>query len=216
MFPVPDYVFFTKGVGVHKHRLQSFELALRDADIEQQNIVAVSSIFPPRCRIVSRAAGAKRLKPGAINFCVVARVEDNEPGRMISSSIGLALPADENQYGYLSEHHGFGMTAKDSGDYAEDLAATMLATTLGIPFNPDEAWNSRKETYQTSKLIIDSRSITASAKCDPKGLWTCAVTAAVFLFKEDEDARRGQSAGGLTHPLPQKLSSGAAGIEESW
>ena len=186
MFPVPDYVFFTRGVGVSKHKLQSFELALRDADIEQQNLVSVSSIFPPYCRIISRKEGVKHLKAGAINFCVMARAETSEPGRMIAASVGLARPADKERYGYLSEHHGYGISAKDSGDYAEDLAATMLATTLGISFNSDDAWNERKQVYQTSKLIIDSRSITAATKGDPKGRWTSCVAAAVFLFKNPE------------------------------
>ena len=45
---VPKRLFFTKGVGKHKERLTSFELALRDAGIAAQNLVRVSSIFPPR------------------------------------------------------------------------------------------------------------------------------------------------------------------------
>ena len=47
---VPKAIFFTNGVGVHKDRLSSFELALRDAGIEKANLVTVSSIFPPHCR----------------------------------------------------------------------------------------------------------------------------------------------------------------------
>ena len=71
-------------------------------------------------------------------------------------------------YGYISEHHGYGMTREQSGDYAEDLAATMLASTLGIEFNSDAAWNERKRVYETSNLIIGSPSITAYAEGDAK------------------------------------------------
>lgn len=188
MFPIPDYVFFTHGSGVHRHKLQAFELALRDADIEQQNLVTVSSILPPRCQIITRAKGVKKLKPGAINFCVMARAETAEPGRRLNASIGLAQPTDSKRYGYLSEHHGHGMTARESGNYAEDLAATMLATTLGIPFNLDAAWNERKQVYQTSRLIIDSRSITAAGHGDAKGNWTCVVAAAMFIFRDQSKA----------------------------
>ena len=85
-------------------------------------------------------------------------------------------------YGYISEHHGYGMTGQESGEYAEDLAATMLASTLGIEFDPNAAWNERKDVYQTSNLIIGSTSMTAAAGGDSKGLWTCAVAAAVFRF----------------------------------
>jgi arginine decarboxylase len=182
MFPLPRSVFLTSGIGVHRHQLTAFEYALRDGDIEQQNLVSVSSILPPGCKLVRRQAGVKALKPGEISFCVIARAETNEPGRRIHASIGLARPADPNRYGYISEHHGFGMTKRESGEYAEDLAATMLASTLGIDFDPDAAWNERKQVYEHSKLIIDSLSQTAAARGDERGLWTCAVAAAVFRF----------------------------------
>ena len=182
MFLTLASIFFTRGVGIHRHQLTAFEFALRDADIEQQNLVSVSSIFPPGCELISRDAGVTTLKPGEVTFCVMARAETNEPGRLVHASIGLARPADPAMYGYISEHHGFGMTAAQSGDYAEDLAATMLASTLGIDFDPDAAWNERKRNYETSQLIIDSMSITAAAQGDAGGLWTCVVASAVLRF----------------------------------
>jgi arginine decarboxylase len=112
----------------------------------------------------------------------MARAQTYEPGRRIHSSIGLARPTDPAMYGYISEHHGYGMRREESGDYAEDLAATMLASTLGIGFNPDAAWNERKRVYQTSNLSIGSTSVTAAAEGDEAGRWTCAVAAAVFRF----------------------------------
>ena len=140
---IPSKMFFTKGVGIHKDRLASFELALRDAGIEKCNLVYVSSILPPNCRLVSKEEGLRLLNPGEITFCVMARSETNEPNRLVSSAIGVAVPKDNSNYGYLSEHHSFGETAKRCGEYAEDLAATMLATTLGIEFNSDTAWEER-------------------------------------------------------------------------
>jgi arginine decarboxylase len=182
MFPIPTSIFLTRGVGTHRHQLTAFEFALRDADIEQQNLVSVSSIFPPGCELISRDAGVATLKPGEVTFCVMARAETNEPGRLVHASIGLARPADPAMYGYISEHHGFGMTEVQSGDYAEDLAATMLASTLGIDFDPDAAWNERKRNYEYSQLIIDSMSITAAAQGDAGGLWTCVMASAVLRF----------------------------------
>ncbi len=85
-------------------------------------------------------------------------------------------------YGYISELHGYGMTADAAGEQAEDLAATMLASTLGLDFDPDAAWNERKQIYEHSNLIIDSELITAAAACGPGDHWTCAIAAAVFLF----------------------------------
>jgi arginine decarboxylase len=182
MFPIPTSMFLTKGVGVHRHRLTAFEFALRDADIEQQNLVSVSSILPPHCRLIERSDGVATLQPGEITFCVMARAETDEPGRRIASSIGLARPKDPAMYGYISEHHGFGMTEAESGEYAEDLAATMLASTLGIDFDPNAGWNERRQIYEMSDLIVGSSSVTAAAEGAPDGQWTCAMVAAVFRF----------------------------------
>lgn len=178
---IPKKVFLTKGVGVHKDRLASFELALREAGIEKCNLVCVSSIFPPDCKMISKSEGVRLLHPGEITYCVLARNEGDEPNRLVSASIGLAIPKNGNQYGYLSEHHAFGEKGGISGDYAEDLAATMLATTLGIDFNPDTAWQEREQVYKTSGYIFKTTNITQSAECNKNGLWTTVIAAAVFI-----------------------------------
>ena len=151
---VPTKIFFTKGVGVHKDRLASFELALRDAGIEKFNLVCVSSILPPHCQMITREKGLHELNPGEVVFCVMARNETNENNRLICSSIGCAIPSDRGTYGYLSEHHGFGETEQKAGDYAEDLAASMLATTFGIEFDSEKAWNEREQEYKASGKIF--------------------------------------------------------------
>jgi arginine decarboxylase len=181
MSMIPTKMFFTKGVGVHKDKLASFELALRKAGIEKCNIVCVSSIFPPGCKIISREEGLNLLKPGQIVYAVLARNETNEPNRLISAAIGLALPKDNNGYGYLSEYHSFGENAKKAGEYAEDLAATMLATTLGIEFDPETAWDERKKIYKASGKIFKTTHVCQSAEGDKNGLWTTVIAAAVFL-----------------------------------
>jgi len=178
---VPTKLFLTKGVGVHKNRLQSFELALRNAGIEKCNLVYVSSILPPNAKIISKDEGLKLLQAGQVTFCVMARLESNEPNRLMSSAIGIAVPKDFNHYGYLSEHHAFGEKGEKAGDYAEDLAATMLATTLGIEFNPDTAWEEREQIYKTSGNIIKATNITQSAECNKDGLWTTVIAVAVLL-----------------------------------
>jgi arginine decarboxylase len=179
---IPKQIFFTKGVGVHKDKLASFELALRKAGIEKCNLVYVSSIFPPGCEILPKTKGLKLIKPGQITFCVMARNETKEPNRLISSAVGLAVPKAKEHYGYISEHHSFGQTARKAGDYAEDLAATMLATTLGIAFDPDEAWDSRKQVYKASNYIFKSTNICQSAEGNKHGKWTTAIAAAVMLL----------------------------------
>jgi len=174
-------MFFTKGVGVHKDKLASFELALRNAGIEKCNLVHVSSILPPNCKIISKEEGLKLLQPGQIVFCVMARSDTNEPNRLISSAIGCAVPKENTvRYGYLSEHHAYGESEEVSGDYAEDLAATMLATTLGIEFDPDSAWEEREQIYKASGHIFKTINISQSAEGNKEGLWTTTITAGVF------------------------------------
>ncbi len=178
---VPKNIFFTKGVGIDKEYLASFELALRNAQIEKYNIVTVSSIFPVGCKKISISEGIKQLKPGQIIHAVMARNATNEPNRLIASSIGIARPKDPTMYGYLSEHHPFGETAKIAGDYAEDLAASMLATTLGIDFDPDKAWNEKEQVFKMSGKIVNTSNITQSAKGNKNGLWTTVISAAILL-----------------------------------
>ncbi len=179
---VPKAIFFTNGVGVHKDRLSSFELALRDAGIEKANLVTVSSIFPPHCKELSRKEGEKLIIPGQVVHCVMARQDTNEPNRLIAASIGLARPADYDRYGYLSEHHSYGETAKKAGDYAEDLAATMLATTLGVEFDAEKAWSEREQVFRLAKTILKTRNIVQSAEGHPKGMWTTVIACGVFIF----------------------------------
>jgi arginine decarboxylase len=182
---IPKYFFLTKGVGKHKEQLQSFELALRNAGIHYCNLVNVSSIVPPGCKLITRKHGLNMVQPGEITFVVLAKNATNEPNRLVASSIGVAIPSGKNQYGYLSEHHSFGQTDEAAGDYAEDLAATMLATTMGIQFDPETAWDERKQLFKTSGMIIKTANITQSATGDKNGLWTTTVAAAVFVPPEN-------------------------------
>lgn len=181
---VPKKIFFTKGVGVHKDKLASFELALRKAGIEKCNLVYVSSICPPGCKIVPKDEGVNLVKPGQIVFCVMARNETNEPNRLISAAIGMAIPKDTENYGYLSEHHAFGETDEKAGEYAEDLAATMLSTTLGIEFDPEKAWEEREQVYKASGKIFKTTNIVQSAQGNKEGMWTAVIAAAVFIEEE--------------------------------
>lgn len=177
----PKKIFLTKGVGVHKEKLASFELALRDAYIAPYNIVRVSSIYPPHCKLISKESGLKYLTPGQVLFTVIAECATNEPNRLIASSVGIALPKKPEQYGYLSEAHTYGWTERKTGDYAEDLAASMLATILGVKFDPNESYDVKKEQWKISNEIVKTKAITHSAEGDKNGLWTTVLAAAVLI-----------------------------------
>jgi arginine decarboxylase len=178
---IPRRIFLTKGVGRHKDKLTSFELALRNAGIAHLNIVRVSSIFPPKCRMIPREQGLTQLSAGEITYVVLSENATNEPHRLIAASVGVGIPKDPNQHGYLSEYHSFGDTDQKSGDYAEDLAASMLATILGVEFDPDASYDTKKELWKISGKIVRTSNITQSAIGDKTGLWTTVIAAAVLI-----------------------------------
>ena len=190
---VPKKVFFTKGVGVHRERLASFEMALRVAGLAHCNLVLVSSIYPPGCKTIPKEEGLKLLRPGEIVFAVYDRESNNEPNRLSAASVGLAIPADPSMHGYLSEHHSFGETDEKAGDYAEDLAASMLATTLGIEFNPELDWDEREQIFKMSGKIVRTTNITQSAVGNKDGLWTTVFAAAVFINDDNLQVETGKS-----------------------
>ncbi len=178
---VPKQLFFTKGVGTHREKLSSFELALRDASIACYNLVRVSSIFPPNCEEVSIEEGLKQLQPGQIVHVVMSECATAEPNRLCAASVGVAIPRDRSTFGYLSEHHAYGQTAKVAADYAEDLAAEMLATVLGVEFNPDSSWDEKREIWKIADVIYQTKEVTASAVGHKDGHWTTVVAAAILL-----------------------------------
>ena len=179
---IPKKVFLTRGVGTSNTELGSFEEALRDAGIAYCNLVYVSSIFPPGAKLIKREEGAKELKAGQITFCVMSKLSSCEPSRKISASVGLALPKDRRSWhGYLSEHHSYGQSRQEAGDYAEDLAASMLATTLGIEFDADAAWNAKEDYFKMSGKIVKTTNTTATAEVSKDGKWTTVIATAVLL-----------------------------------
>ena len=179
---VPKKVFLVKGKGFHKSKLAAFEQALRDAGIEKYNLVNVSSILPPYCIEINREDGLKQLRQGQVVFAVIARADSNEFNRLICASIGVAKPADKSQYGYLSEHHTWGVKPEKAGDTAEDLAAEMLATTLGIEFDPNANYDEKREVFKMGGKIVETKSITAFATVQDEDEWASVVAAAIFIL----------------------------------
>ena len=179
---VPSRIFLTRGLGRHKEKLASFELALREAEISPYNLVKISSIFPPHCRLISRDEGLPHLKHGQILHLVMSECATDEAHRWIAASVGVARPNTPGQYGYLAEYHSFGQDEAEAGQHAEDLAAFMLATIVGRDFDLSEIWDEEKSEYRLSdSLIVTTRNITQTGQGEA-GLWTTAVAAAVCIF----------------------------------
>ena len=179
---VPKKVFFVKGIGHHKSKLGAFEQALRNAGIEKYNLVNVSSILPPNCIEITKEEGLKRFLPGQIIYTVLSRITSNKLNQRISASIGIAKPSDKDHYGYLSEHHMYDPKPEEIEAYTEELAAEMLATTLGIDFEPGADYDEKREVFKMAGEIVETKHITEHALCKNENEWVSAIVAAVFIL----------------------------------
>ena len=92
------------------------------------------------------------------------------------------------------EHHAYGETEEKAGEYAEDLAASMLATTLGIEFNSDTAWDEREQLFKMSGKIVKTSNMTQSAIGNKDGLWTTVFAAAVFVEDNNDNTMEQKTA----------------------
>lgn len=178
---IPKGLFFTSGVGIHKERLVSFELALKDARVNHLNLVPVSSIVPPGCQVVSADEGVRRLKPGAVTFCVAAWISSNEPGRTVTSAVGMCSPKDQAMHGYLSEHHAFDESEELAKEYTEYLAALMFMNTNGIPEGTGLSWSANKVIWMETNRILRLESVVKSAIVS-LGTYTTVFAGAIFLW----------------------------------
>lgn len=180
---LPRTVVLTRGVGKHKEKLVSFEMALREAGIAHLNLVPVSSIKPAEALVSKKTEILGDIPAGMVTPVVLARQETNIHSLLVASSIGVAVPENAEGYGYLSEHHDVGKTQKEAGDYAEDIAAQMLATIMGLEFDPETSWDERKEVFRAGgkkNRLISTMNITASGR-GFRGVWCTTVAAAVLL-----------------------------------
>ncbi|MGC9011279.1 MAG: pyruvoyl-dependent arginine decarboxylase [Candidatus Micrarchaeia archaeon] len=177
---VPTKIFLTKGFGSASTQLGAFEYALRDAGIAPFNLVKVSSIVPPNAEIISKEEGLKALKRGQILFLVLSRIESNEPGRKLVASIGMAVPKERSNYGYIAEYEAFDESKEVASEKAESLAITMLATALGYLEKERISEEESENVLMLKSRLANTLSISEEVTVKGNG-WTCAIAAAVLL-----------------------------------
>ena len=78
--------------------------------------------------------------------------------------------------------HAYGMNDTTAGNFAEDMAAAMLASTQGVEFNEDASWDEKDEVFRLSGKIVRTSNVTQTAVGNPQGLYTTVLTAAICLF----------------------------------
>ena len=105
---MPTRYFLASGASDGYTPLNAFDGALLQAGIGNTNIVKMSSIVPPHCKLVAPIA----LPPGALVPTAYAAITSDVPGEIISAGIAVALPEDENQNGLIMEYSAKGERAK--------------------------------------------------------------------------------------------------------
>jgi len=179
---VPKRIFFVKGKGFSTNSdLRSFEEALRNACIEKFNIVRVSSIIPPYCKEVVKEEGLKELKAGQIIYSVMSKVSSNKKDKVISASIGVAKPLNQEDYGYLSEKHSIDEDPKTVSKITENLAIEMFATTHGYDIDSNKNFKENQKISKEVKKIIETKNITESVSVKIDGEWATVIAAAIFI-----------------------------------
>ena len=64
----------------------------------------------------------------------------------------------------------------------EDIAAQMLASSLGIPFDIDKSWDEKRQQWTISGKIYKTSNVTQSTRGNKDGKWTTTFAAAVLVL----------------------------------
>ncbi len=104
IFKTPTQYFLVSGASEGYTPLNAFDGALLQAGIGNTNIVKMSSIVPPRCRMVTPVA----LPPGALVPAAYAALTSDIQGEIISAGVAIALPKDKSHNGLIMEYSARG------------------------------------------------------------------------------------------------------------
>ena len=123
IFKTPTQYFLVSGASDGYTPLNAFDGALLRAGIGNTNIVKMSSIVPPHCKLVAPIA----LPPGALVPTAYAAITSDVPGEIISAGIAVALPEDENQNGLIMEY-----SAKEERAKIEEIVRNMAVEGMKL------------------------------------------------------------------------------------
>ncbi|MSU74254.1 pyruvoyl-dependent arginine decarboxylase [Candidatus Kaiserbacteria bacterium] len=165
---VPKHAFFIAGTGTHRDRLQAFDQALLSAGPLAHNLVAVSSIMPAGCTVISPEEGFKMLTAGQITFCIMARQDTNQRNAFASAAVGLVKVKDPTKFGYISEYHGDASGKQEAETIAKRLAVEMFETKTGIPIKDND--------------VDVIHATTASIQQPGDNSWVSAVSLCIFIL----------------------------------
>jgi pyruvoyl-dependent arginine decarboxylase len=121
---VPTRVFFVSGVGTHAMERVALQHAMREAGVADGNLLKVSSVIAPGCRIIPADEGRRLLRPGNMVYAVIATAQTDEPHQRVTTALAWAKPEKPGVPGYIAE-------------LEEEMAEG--ARSAGMP--PDRVWS---------------------------------------------------------------------------
>lgn len=187
---VPTMVFFTHGVGTHETQRVAMQRAMEEAGVAECNMVKVSSVIPPNCRIISREHGRRLLRSGGIVHAVIAQGETNEPHQRVTAALCFAQPDSDRYPGFITEveeEETKGKSAKTATDEAGEALLTIVAEKIRAKVDAKKLWakRGRDRKVRVGRETVRVGAITATAIAPEKQgdteRWAVAMAFAVYL-----------------------------------
>ena len=100
---VPRYVVLASGKAEGFTELTAFDKALLDAGIGNLNLVKVTSVLPPKAKVLKLGDCDIDLPLGSVIPTVYTRMIDATKGITISSALGVGIPKDDSLSGMIFE-----------------------------------------------------------------------------------------------------------------
>ena len=109
MFLITSSTFFISEIGYDESNLGSFSQALKDAGIEEYNLVEDDSILLLYYFEFTQENGFIQLCDGQIVYAPISKGDSNEYNYLITISICIVIIADSNNYCHLNRYYVFGI-----------------------------------------------------------------------------------------------------------
>jgi len=177
---VPKQMFFTKGVGYHRNKLQALNQRFVMPASRSATLLRYRASSRRNVRLSLRPRGSRNSKQGKSPSLFLPRGDSGT--KPSGFCIRRSCTTEKQEAIRLYQRTPwFWPDSQEGFDFAEDLAATMLASTLGIELDPDKDWNERKMVYQVGERQFVSRSTAQTARGHKDSLWTTVIACAVML-----------------------------------
>lgn len=121
IYSVPRSYFLVSGAADAQTPLNAFDAALRDAGIEDLNLVKVSSIVPPGCQRVD----PRPIAAGTMVAAAYASITSALPGEVIAAGVAVGLPEEADRAGIIMEY-----SARGHREEIEEIVSSMARYAL--------------------------------------------------------------------------------------